>query len=198
MFSNKYHINRFLDITFKIHDGIQKVLNKLYVQFWEKILNFEGAVMVQPSGAFFFINPVYLWNIFYILYSGFLSLSVSPLSVFVSLFFSLILFHSFSLFLSHSLSLSLSISLAFSLYRSLSPYLCLPPSLSLSRLWFLSKTEMVYVSIHQSLYRVDKKKRAAWLDHYCSPKIQHFFSKLHIQFVQDLFITVMHFELGII
>ena len=53
-------INSFLDITFKIHDAIQKVLNKLYAQFCRKILNFKGAAMVQPpSSAGFFIKPLY-------------------------------------------------------------------------------------------------------------------------------------------
>ena len=54
MFSNKHHFDSFIDITFKTHDGNQKVLNTLCVQFYEKILNFEGEVMVQPSGTFFF------------------------------------------------------------------------------------------------------------------------------------------------
>ena len=53
LISNKHHFDSFIDITFEIHDSNQKVLNTLYVQFCEKILNFEGAVMVQPSGTFF-------------------------------------------------------------------------------------------------------------------------------------------------
>ena len=48
-----------IDITLKIHDENQKVLEKLYVQFREQILTFEGAVMVQTSGAFYMGHPVY-------------------------------------------------------------------------------------------------------------------------------------------
>ena len=59
MFSNKYHFNSFFYITFKIQDGMQKVLDKSYVQFCWKILNFKGAAMVQPCGAVFFIHPVF-------------------------------------------------------------------------------------------------------------------------------------------
>ena len=58
LFSNNYHFYSFIYITFKIHDGNQKVLTKMYVQFCEKILSFEGAVMVQTSGACFMAHPV--------------------------------------------------------------------------------------------------------------------------------------------
>ena len=48
------------------------------------------------------------------------------------------------------------------------------------------------------IYRVDKKTRAAWLDHNCSLIIQYFVSKLHIiHFVQYLLITIMHCECDI-
>ena len=57
--SNKHHFDSIIDITFKIHDSNQKVLNTLYVQFCEDILDFERAFMVQPSGKFFFRHPVY-------------------------------------------------------------------------------------------------------------------------------------------
>ena len=46
----------------------------------------------------------------------------------------------------------------------------------------------------KSLYRVDKKKRAAWLDHGCSLKIQYFSKILHMQFVQYLLNAVRNVE----
>ena len=58
----------FLNLTLKVifqvqptlvHDGNKKILNQLCVQFCDKILKFEGDVMVQPSGAFFLSHPVY-------------------------------------------------------------------------------------------------------------------------------------------
>ena len=55
--SDKHHFDSFNDITFKIHDSDKKVLITLLVQFCEQILYFEGAVMVQPSGKFFFEPP---------------------------------------------------------------------------------------------------------------------------------------------
>ena len=40
-----------------------------------------------------------------------------------------------------------------------------------------------------------KQKRAAWLDHDCSLKIQYFYTKLHIQFIHYLLKAVMNFQL---
>ena len=36
-----HHFDSFIDITFEIHNSNQKVLKTLYVQFCEKIFNFE-------------------------------------------------------------------------------------------------------------------------------------------------------------
>ena len=37
MFSNKHQFDSFIDITFKTHDGNQKLLNIMYVQLCEQI-----------------------------------------------------------------------------------------------------------------------------------------------------------------
>ena len=42
-----------------------------------------------------------------------------------------------------------------------------------------------------------KKKRAAWLHHHFSLKIQYFVTKLHIQCVQHLLVAVMNFKYDI-
>ena len=56
---HKNYFNSLSNITFSMLDDEKKVLNKVYVQFCEQILNFEGEVMVQTSGTFFMDHLVY-------------------------------------------------------------------------------------------------------------------------------------------